>query len=249
MNISYLNIGTLPAKLYSAENAHGTVLAIHGFGGSKESGAIAGLAERVTADGLNVLSFDLPAHGERDGGAEQLDPRGCIKEILVVEEYIKEHFIGEMYAFATSFGAMCLLHRMEKLPDCFRKIVLRVPAVSMADALLAISMGQDSSLALEKAKEKGFRVTIGREYNIPYRFYEELMPMSCLRTSDVWNSSRILTVYAENDELVSPHDTEEFLRLNPLMRSLCIKGCTHRMPVAEHMAQALDAAAEFFVTL
>ncbi len=248
MNISYTNINGIPTKLYGADYPQGTVLAIHGFGGSKESGAIAGLAERVCPKGLNVISFDLPAHGEREGGAEQLDPRSCIAEILAAEEHIRTALGGDMYAFATSFGAMCLLHRLERTRDSFKRIVLRVPAVNMAQSLLAISTGQDRTLTLDKAREQGFRVTIGREYRIPYSFYEALTPLHCLRASSVWSNSRLLAIHADHDELVAPADTARFLELNPEMRSLCINGGTHRMPDPQHMAQALDAAAEFILT-
>lgn len=247
MNISYFDINGVPSKLFHAENAHGTVLAIHGFGGSKNSGAIAGLAERVCPAGLNVLAFDLPAHGERKGGAEELDPRRCIAEILAAEEYIRSETGGDMYAFATSFGAMCMLHRLSTTKDDFRRIVLRVPAVNMARSLFAISRQQDSTLTLEKASVHGFHVTIGREYHIPYSFYEQLKELHCLRTDDTWNSSRILTVYADADELVDPDDTAEFLHRNPHMRSVCINGATHRMPDPQHLSEALDAAYEFIV--
>lgn len=247
MNITYFDINGVPSKLFHAENAHGTVLAIHGFGGSKNSGAIAGLAERVCPAGLNVLAFDLPAHGERNGGAEELDPRRCIAEILAAEEYIRSETDGDMYAFATSFGAMCMLHRISSMKDNFRRIVLRVPAVNMARSLFAISRQQDSSLTPEKAAEQGFHVTIGREYHIPYSFYEQLKVLHCLRTDAVWNSNRIMTVYADADELVNPSDTAEFLHHNPLMRSVCINGATHRMPEPQHLSDALDAAYEFFM--
>ncbi len=247
MKTSYTSINGIPAKLYEADTARGTVLAIHGFGGSKESGAIAGLAERVCPKGLNVLAFDLPAHGEREGGAEQLDPRGCIAEILAAEDYIRSAFDGDMYVFATSFGAMCTLHRLEKQPHSFKRIVLRVPAVNMSQALFEINKGQDETLTLEKAKEQGFRVTIGREYHIPYKFYESLVTMHCMRSSEAWNDNRLLVIYADKDELVAHEDTEKFLQLNPEVISLCIQGCSHRMPDPQHLAQALDAAAEAFL--
>ena len=247
MTVSYIDINGVPSKLFRAENAHATVLAVHGFGGSKESSAITGLAERISPKGLNVLTFDLPAHGERSGGAEQLDPMRCIEEIIAAERYIKAELTEEISAFATSFGGMCLLHRIERLPHSFRKIVLRVPAVNMAYSLFAISKGCDPSLTIEKAKEQGFHIMLGREYLIPYRFYEALTEMHCMRSNDSWNSGSILTIRAENDELVQPSDTLEFLRHNPEMRSLCISGSGHRMSEPEQLSQALDAAAEFIV--
>ncbi len=246
MHSSYLHIGDIPAKLYHAENAHGTVVAIHGFGGSMESHAIALLAEKVCTTGLNVLTFDLPAHGSRKDDTQQLDPINCVSEIIAVERYITENFSGELYAFATSYGAFCLLHRLEQQPDSYRRIVLRVPAVNMAQSLAAICSMQNTAFLPEKAREQGFHVEIGRKYDIPYSFYERLQELSCLRSSESWNSDRILAISAACDELVAPADTAEFLRCNPKIRPLCIKGATHQMPVRRDIEAAVNAASDFF---
>lgn len=245
MNIEYLEIGGIPAKLYRAENATGTVLAVHGFAGSKESAAIEGLASIVCEKGLNVLTYDLPAHGVRTESAEQLAAERCIGEMIAVERYIEQRLGGEMYAFATSFGGMCLLHRLEQAADRFKKILLRVPAVNMARSLVTITAMTDRDFSMEKAKEQGFVIRMAKEYRIPYHFYEQLLQCHCLRESAKWNSGRIFTVYAEKDELVDVADTERFLRLNPAIRSLCIKGAGHRMQNEAHLAEALKAAADF----
>lgn len=246
MEILYTKINNTPYKLYKAERPGGTVVAVHGFGGSKESFAIETLAQRVCSKGLNVLTFDLPAHGERTEGAEGLQASLCIKELMAAEDYAKS-LGSEMYAFATSFGGMCMLHRLERYPDSFKRIVLRVPAVDMDESLLRVAHMCSADFSLEKAKTEGFNITLGREYNIPYRFYEELQQLRCVRHSDVWDNGRIMTVYAQNDELVSPRATEGFLSSNPKMRSLCIKGSGHRMAEPQQLDEAIGAAAEFLL--
>ncbi len=245
MDIKYLEIDGIPVKLYAADKAKGTVLAVHGFAGSKESAAIEGLASLVCPKGLNVLTYDLPAHGVRAEPAEQLAAERCIGEMLTVERYISQQLGGEMYAFATSFGGMCLLHRLEQAEDSFKRIVLRVPAVNMAKSLVTITTMTDRGFSMAKAEEQGFVIRMAKEYRIPYRFYEQLLQCHCLRESVRWNDERILTVYAERDELVAIADTKEFLRLNPRIHSLCIRGAGHRMQNSAHLTEALQAAADF----
>lgn len=249
MTIEYLDIGGIPAKLYRADSAMGTVLAVHGFAGSKESAAIEGLAKLVCGKGLNVITYDLPAHGERSEPTAQLNAEHCIGEIFAVEQYIRKNFGGDMYAFATSFGAMCLLFRLEQADDSFRRIVLRVPAVNMSTSLVKIAAMTDRAFSMEKAREQGFVIRMSKEYRIPYSFYERLLRCHCLRESGKWNDSRIMTVYAELDELVDVADTKEFLRLNPRIVSLCIGGAGHRMQNETHLSEALKAAADFLTAI
>lgn len=247
MTEKLINIGNIPVKLYSAESPSGAVIAVHGFGGSKESGAIEGLAKRVCTEGLSVIAFDLPAHGERSDSIEALDPRNVIKEIMTIEKFAAESIGGELYTFATSFGGMNMLHRLAMGQAPYKRVVLRVPAVNMANTVVTISAACDSEFSMEKAEKEGFRIKLSKEFVLPYQFYEKLKGASCLRTDSAWNDSRILTIYAENDELVSPADTQEFLRLNPEMKSLCAKGSPHHILEPRLLSQVLDSAAEFIL--
>ena len=100
---------------------------------------------------------------------------------------------------------------------------------------------------LDAAKQSGFHVKMSRELNIPYEFYSMLLELNEVRHSDIWDSPDVLAVYAGRDELVARADTEEFLRLNPHIQRLCIEETGHRMLRPEHLAQALDRAAEHLV--
>ena len=52
-------IGTVPVKLFTGENPAKSVLAVHGFGGSKDSLAIEGLAQRLCDKGLPRPAFPV----------------------------------------------------------------------------------------------------------------------------------------------------------------------------------------------
>jgi len=239
-------IGTVPVKLFTGESAERTVLAIHGFGGSKDSRAIEGLAQRLCGKGFRVAAPDLPCHGERTESERELTPEHCLSNILAVECWLRG-LGGEVSAFGTSFGGCLLLRRMELYGDPFRKIVLRVPAVNMADSLMRCMRIFQPEFTLEEAKQSGFHVKMSRELNIPYEFYDKLLELNEVRHSDVWDSPDVLAVYAGRDELVSRADTEEFLRVNPRIQRHCIEESGHRMLCPEHLAMALDRAAEHFI--
>lgn len=243
MKTELIHIGTIPVKLFSGENAERSVLAVHGFGGSKDSLAIEGLAQRLCDKGFRVAAPDLPCHGERTENERELTPERCLCDILAVECWLREQG-GDVSAFGTSFGGCLLLRRMELYGNAFRKVALRVPAVNMADSLLRCMRLFQPEFTLNAAKQSGFHVKMSRELNIPYAFYDRLLELNEVRHSDTWDSPDVLTVYAGRDELVARADTEEFLRLNPNIQRLCIEETGHRMLRPEHLAAALDRAAE-----
>lgn len=244
MNSEKVMTDNIPVRVYTDGAFSRTVLAVHGFGGSKDSLAIEGLADRLCPQGFRVVAPDLPCHGDRNEPETMLAPEQCLADIMAVEKAF-----GAEYAFATSFGGCLILRRVELYGDPFRRIVLRVPAVNMADSLLRCMKLFQPDFTLEQAKTGGFHVKMSRELNIPYSFYEKLLELNEVRHCDSWDIPEIMTVYAGCDELVSRSDTEEFLRLNPNIRSLCIEGSGHRMnQKPEYLAAALDRAAEHFIS-
>lgn len=235
-----IHIGDVPVKVYTEGEWEHTILSVHGFGGSKESGAINGLAMRLCPRGFRIAAPDLPCHGERMEPEERLVPELCIHELMEVGRELSADF-----AFGTSFGGALLLRRTEIFGNPFRRIVLRVPAVSMADSLLRCMRLFQPDFTLEKAD--CFHIKMSRELTIPRSFYDKLVELNEVRSCEVWNTPDILTIYADCDELVARADTEEFLRLNPRIQRLCIEGSGHRMDRPEFLDPALDRAAEHFL--
>ena len=248
MTSEIIRANDIPVKLYSNGEAHRTVLAVHGFGGSKDSLAIEGLAKRLCPKGFRVAAPDLPCHGERTEPESELTPQRCVADIMAVEDWLADSFGGELNAFATSFGACCVLQRLELRENRFRRIVLRVPAINMANSLLRCIKLFQPDFTLEQAKTDGFCVKMSRELHLPFEFYEQLLALNEVRHSPRWNSPDILAIYSGRDELVSRADTEEFLRLNPEIHRLCIEGSGHRMAEdPDHLELALNSAADFIL--
>lgn len=241
------HINSIPVRMYTSGECSRTILAVHGFGGSKDSLAINELAQRLCPKGFRIAAPDLPCHGGRNEPETELTPQRCISDIMLVEDWLSDSFGGEISAFATSFGACCILRMLELRENRFQRVVLRVPAVNMAESMLRCMNLFQPNFTLERAQNEGFRVKMAREMNIPYSFYQQLLELNEVRHCDRWDIPEIMTIYAGNDELVARADTEEFLRLNPRIKRLCIEGSSHRMAQndPQHLEAALDSAADF----
>lgn len=64
MKIERTKINNIPAIIWG-EKSSKVIIAVHGNMSNKEDEVIKILAEEATSKGYQVLSFDLPEHGER----------------------------------------------------------------------------------------------------------------------------------------------------------------------------------------
>lgn len=70
-------IGNIPSILWGNDSSR-LYLYVHGQGGNKEEASF--LAEKICVRGWQVLSFDLPGHGERkdeNGSFDAVRPCAC----------------------------------------------------------------------------------------------------------------------------------------------------------------------------
>ena len=70
----------------------------------KEDTVIEILAEEATKKGYQVLSFDLPEHGERKSDSTPCKAQICVNELSMIMDYAKKHW-NEVNLFACSMGA------------------------------------------------------------------------------------------------------------------------------------------------
>lgn len=94
-------IGNIPAAIWGEESKR-LFLYVHGQGGNKEEASL--LADIVCQRGFQVLSIDLPEHGQRKSETDAFDPWHAVPELTQVMEYAKEHW-ENVSLFANSIGA------------------------------------------------------------------------------------------------------------------------------------------------
>jgi esterase/lipase len=112
MKYKKFTIDGIPAILYG-ETKEQIIIAVHGLMSNKEDTVIKILAEKAVEKGYQVLSFDLPEHGERKDNNKLL-PWNCEIELRKIYEWCeKAHKL--ISVFGCSIGAyMSLLAFKDK---------------------------------------------------------------------------------------------------------------------------------------
>ena len=154
-----LKINRLNAKIYLPQkNPKEVVVGIHGFSGDKESSVLIELSKHLNNLGFILVTFDLPCHGENDSSTP-LNLDSCIESIKQVFDFSKENFKNlPISAFATSFGGYLLLQHLSRNDEDLHKVILRAPAIFMAEVLenVILPFNNYSSKDLIKTITLGF---------------------------------------------------------------------------------------------
>ncbi len=103
MKLKEFLIGNIPAILWGDKSTK-LVIAVHGNMSSKSDVPIAVLAEEAVPLGYQVLSFDLPEHGERKTEPTLCKVQTCVAELEEVIKFAKQQ-VSSISLIANSMGA------------------------------------------------------------------------------------------------------------------------------------------------
>lgn len=103
MDMRPVTIGGIPAIIWGPET-EGLFIAVHGSQSNKADAVIAIFAEEAIAKGYQVLSFDLPEHGDRKGGPVLCKPPACTADLKKVLRYARAR-ASDIGLFGCSMGA------------------------------------------------------------------------------------------------------------------------------------------------
>ena len=96
-------IENIPAVLWGAKSDK-LFVAIHGNMSNKEDDIIAAFAEEATAIKYQVISFDLPEHGDRKSERIPCKAQNCVQDLDAVMRHAKT-LSNNISIFACSMGA------------------------------------------------------------------------------------------------------------------------------------------------
>ncbi len=199
MNKEKLNINGIPAILWG-EKSSKVFIAVHGNMSNKEDEVIEIFAEKVTNKGFQVLSFDLPEHGERkDDKAYLCKVQNCVKDLKIILEYAKANF-DEINLWACSMGAYFSLLAFKD--DEIKNSYFLSPIVNMKvliDNMMTWANVTEADLKDKKEIKTDFGQTL-------YWDYYEFVKANPITT---WNSETFI-LYGQNDDLQAKDLIQDF---------------------------------------
>lgn len=103
METNEIKIEGIPSLIWGAPGDK-IIIAAHGSHSSKNDDCIRVLAEEAVSKGWQVLSFDLPQHGERAYETEPLMPDECVRELKLMYDCAAKR-AKKISLFGCSMGA------------------------------------------------------------------------------------------------------------------------------------------------
>ncbi|MCM3291379.1 alpha/beta hydrolase [Paenibacillus sp. MER 180] len=113
-----LKIENIPAILWG-DKSDKLFVVVHGNMSNKADDSIIVFAEEATAAGYQVLSFDLPQHGDRKDEPYLCNVQNCVQDLNTIMTYAKS-LSNHISLFACSMGAYfsLLAYSHEPLKQC-----------------------------------------------------------------------------------------------------------------------------------
>lgn len=199
MKTEKLYIDNIPSILWG-EKSSKVFIAVHGNMSNKEDEVIKILAEKVVSKGYQLLSFDLPEHGERKSHQEYLcKVQNCVKDLKQIIEYAKENY-EEINLWACSMGAYfsLLAYKDENIKQC----LFLSPVVNMK--IIIDNMMLWSNTTEEELKEKQeIKTDFGQTLYWDYYEYVKENPITN------WNKNTYI-LYGNKDNMQDEKVIKDF---------------------------------------
>ena len=199
MKIERIKINNIPSIIWGEKN-NKVFIAIHGNMSNKEDEVIKILAKEVVNKGYQLLSFDLPEHGERKLDTKYLcKMQNCVADLKQVIEYAKLNY-KEINIWACSMGAYfsLLAYKDENINQC----IFLSPVVNMK--VIIDNMMLWSNTTEERLKEKQeIKTDFGQTLYWDYYQYVKENPIT------TWNKKTYI-LYGTKDNMQEQKLIQDF---------------------------------------
>lgn len=158
------NLDGIPCVLWGEAVTDKLIIAIHGHFSHKEDACIAVLADVAVANGYQVLSFDLPAHGERNRNEMDCHIVKAVADIRSIFSWGKARY-SDIGLFACSIGVTFGMIACEN--ECLTQAYFLSPVVNLEQ--LVLQMMDDEGIDEAQLRVKEFIISpSGSIYHIDY---------------------------------------------------------------------------------
>jgi pimeloyl-ACP methyl ester carboxylesterase len=193
----------IPALVWGKKSDK-VIIAAHGNLSHKEDAAISMLATQALEEGYQVISFDLPEHGDRAKGAYGCNPINAISDLKAVYDFAKKN-ASKISFFGCSLGAYfgLLAYKDREI----EKSIFLSPVVNMEKIILGMMDGfgvTENRLELEKQIE----LPIGQVLDWDYYTYVKSNPIDFKWPVPTW------ILYGKQDSLTCLEDMKAFSDYN-----------------------------------
>jgi len=193
-----LMIDAIPAILWG-EPSDKLFIAVHGNMSSKDDDVIVIFAEEAIEMGYQVLSFDLPEHGDRVCEDYPCKVQNCVHDLAAIMRYA-QNISSSISLFACSMGAYFSLLAYRDLP--LEQCLFLSPVLSMERIIDNMMKWFNVSEDRLKA-EKEIETPIGQTLYWDYYCYVKSHPV------DSWDKATSI-LYGSNDDISEFDVVSEF---------------------------------------
>ncbi|MGI9859674.1 alpha/beta hydrolase [Vibrio vulnificus] len=193
-----LKIGNIPALLWG-EKSDKLFIAVHGNLSNKADDIIVIFAEEAVKLGYQVLSFDLPKHGDRKNGSTLCKVQNCVKDLNAVIRYAKSNS-GNISVFGCSIGAYFSLLAYKN--ETLKQSLFLSPVINM-QSIITNLMNWFGITESQLMNDKEIATPIGEVLYWDYYCYVKENPIV------EWNVSTSI-LYGSEDNLCDYNIISEF---------------------------------------
>ena len=199
METKRIKINNIPSIIWG-EKSSKVFIAIHGNMSNKEDKVIEILANKVTNKGYQLISFDLPEHGERKIDTNYLcKVQNCINDLKQIIEYAKANY-NEINIWACSIGAYfsLLAYKDEDLKQC----LFLSPVVNMK-IIIENMMLWSNTTEKELNEKQEIKTDFGQTLYWDYYLYVKENPITN------WNKKTYI-LYGNKDNMQNESIIKDF---------------------------------------
>ena len=199
MKAERIKISNIPSIIWG-EKSSKVFIAVHGNMSTKEDEVIKILVDKVASKGYQVLSFDLPEHGERKEDRNYLcKVQNCVNDLKQIMNYAKANY-DDIYLWACSMGAYfsLLAYKNEILKRC----LFLSPVVNMKVIIDNMMLWSNTTEEELKTKQE-IRTNFGQTLYWDYYEYVKENPITN------WDKSTYI-LYGDKDNMQERSIIQEF---------------------------------------